>query len=168
MTNIKKVFADEVRRIARKEIKASVEPLLKRLASLKKQVSELSKRPVSAAPQSAKASVAAGGAETSDEAKNVRLTPKSIKKMREKMGISQKDFAKLIGTNLVSVGFWEKGKAVPRSKAKANMLQLRSMGKRDLEARFAELGIKPGSRRRPSVAKGVEKSAARARKRAQG
>ena len=167
MTNIKKVFTDEVRRIARKEIKASVEPLLKRLASLKKQVAELSKRPVSAAPQSAKAPVAADGAEPPEELKGVRLTPKSIRKMREKMRLSQKDFAKLVGTNLVSVGFWEKGKAAPRNKAKANMLQLRSMGKRDLEARFAELGIKPGNLRRSSVAKGAEKPAAPAHKRAQ-
>ena len=44
MSDIKKALTDEIRRLAKKEIKLAIEPLEAKIALLKKRISELSKQ----------------------------------------------------------------------------------------------------------------------------
>lgn len=144
MPNIAQVLKEEIRRIARKEIKAQVSKLKKDVVKVKKinvdlrrTVSQLRKdnellintekrrqtQPVAAMPA---------------DAKSARLTAKGIRSMRRKLGLSQADFAKLTGVSTVAVGIWEKkGKGALRlkDKTRAAILALRGVGAREAKRR---------------------------------
>lgn len=41
------------------------------------------------------------------------MTPEDIQEMRRKIGVTQERFAALLGTTVVTVNRWEKGKNIP-------------------------------------------------------
>ena len=158
MADIKSVLYDEIRRLARKEVKMAVAPLQAKIAELRKTVAALSKSaPKPKSPAKAAENRAEGG-ENSAKEKSFRINAEGIKKLRTKLGVSQAQFAKMLGFSTLSVNSWELGKTVPRAAAKARLAQLRSMGKRDLAK------IMPAKKRRGRVAaaKSEEKPAEKA------
>ena len=142
MPDIKQILNEEIRRLARKELKSFLLPFAKQvseqkkvIAELKKQVAELNKRipPVEEkAPLSAEIDP--------EEAKKLRLTAAGIVKIRKKLGISQNKLAALLGVSGHAVSLWEVGKVAPRSSTKAAICALRTMGKREIKRRLAEIG----------------------------
>ena len=58
---------------------------------------------------------------------------------RKRLGLSAADFALLVGTTGQSVYAWEAGKSKPRAEALRAIAALRHVGKREVEARLAEL-----------------------------
>ena len=139
MSDIKKVLTDEIRRLAKKEIKTSVEPLAAKVATLKKLVSTQAKEIEllkSRVPEPAKVSQVE---ETPKNDKGVRLNAVGIKRIRAKLNVSQSIFAKLVGANILSVSHWELGKTEPRNEFKSRIAVLRRIGKRELEKRLTEI-----------------------------
>jgi len=175
MSDIRKVMNEEIRRLARKEIKAATAPILAANAALKKRVAEQEKRiraleaarPVSAAAagQKADAVKAEGGKE-----KQIRLTPERIRKIRTKLAISQAQFAKILGVNTQSVNFWENGKTSPRSALKKQLAGIRDMGKREIAKLMeekevvAKKAVKAVKSTIKAVRKAIEGEAAAAKK----
>lgn len=141
MPDIKQVLNEEIRRLARKELRNSLLPLAKQvseqkrtIAELKKQLAELSRRlPV----EEKKEPVAEYDAEA---VKKLRLPAAGIVKIRKKLKLSQNQFAELLGVSGHAVSLWEVGKVSPRSNVKAAICALRSIGKRELKRRLAEIG----------------------------
>lgn len=139
MADIKKVLTDEIRRLAKKEIKAAVEPLAVKITELKKLVSAQAKeikllkiqKPKPAEPTEPEVAPKSG--------KSVRLNAAGIKRIRARLGVPQSVFAKLVGANTLSVSHWELGKTEPRSEFKSRIAALRRIGKRDLEKRLTEI-----------------------------
>ncbi|MEK8022920.1 MAG: helix-turn-helix domain-containing protein [Candidatus Hydrogenedentota bacterium] len=62
-----------------------------------------------------------------------RLSPRLVKSLRSKMGLSQGKFAKLLGVSLGSVVNWELGKMNPRPEMRQKMLSFRGMGRREVK-----------------------------------
>ena len=146
MSDIRKVMNEEIRRLAKKEIKAALAPVLATNSALKKRVAEQEKRirqleAHAAVPAAAQISAAASGKAENGKEKKIRLTPDRIRKIRAKLGISQAQFAKILGVNTQSVNFWENGKTTPRSVLKKEMAAIRDMGKREIAKLFAEKEI---------------------------
>ena len=140
MPDIKIVFNEEIRRLAKKEIKAAVVPVLKTLAEQRKTISELKKRIAileknceKAAPADAPAAVA-GVQEV-----KLRLNAAGIARVRSKLELTQSDFAKLLGVSTHTVSIWEQGKVSPRKDAKAAICAMRTIGKRELKKRLEAL-----------------------------
>jgi len=133
--DIKQVLNDEIRRLARKEIKAVVTPLLENVSALKKQVAEqkrqiaaLEKRCAAPAPEAAAAPAVAD----KDE-KQLRLNAAGILRLRTKLGLTQGEFAKVLGVAMHTVSVWEQGSRTPRRAHKARICALRGIGKRELK-----------------------------------
>jgi len=75
--------------------------------------------------------------------KPLRITAERIAQLRSKLGLSQADFASLLGVSAFSITHWESGKAVPREAQKRRIAEVRDLGKRELAKRLSEKGISP-------------------------
>ncbi len=134
MPDIARVLKQEITRLARKEVaattrqqskqiqslKATVRNLRDQVATLEKTVSRLSREISSSQPQ----------AEAAPD-RALRISPKSIKSHRRRLGLSQAQMAKLLGVSATSVTFWESGRASPRGTNRQAIAELRQMGARD-------------------------------------
>lgn len=148
MPNIASVLKSEIARIARKELRAATEGLKKTLSaqkteltSLRHKVNDLEKslkflargRTVAvkaSMPEEVNASVVAG---------RIRFSAKGLATNRHRLGLSAADFGLLVGASGQSVYLWEAGKAQPRSKSLAAIVELRSIGKKEAAQRLAAL-----------------------------
>jgi len=72
------------------------------------------------------------------QAAAVRVSPRLIRALRNRLGISQADLARLVGVSTVAVGQWESGRSRPRSASKARIAALRSVGRREVRRLLAE------------------------------
>ncbi|MBI4364786.1 MAG: helix-turn-helix transcriptional regulator [Candidatus Latescibacteria bacterium] len=145
MPNLAAVLKTEIRRLARKEAKASTAPLRKIVRALRRKVAdqkrsiedlERSVRRAKAAGALAVAAGAAGreGAAGASEGLQVRFSPRWVRKHREKLKMSRRIYAKLVGVSAQSIFGWESGRARPRRSALAAWHRLRSMGAREIKA----------------------------------
>ena len=66
------------------------------------------------------------------------MTPRLIRALRSRLGISQAELAKLVGVSTVAVGQWESGRSRPRAESKARIAALRSLGRREVKRLLVE------------------------------
>ena len=139
MANLASALKDEITRLARKEIRAQVDPLRKasanqrrEIAELKRQLAELGRR-VKAASKTPKASP-----ETSSTG-NTRFASKGLRTMRKRLGLSAVEFGLLAGASAQSIYNWETDKALPREAQRATLVSLRGLGKKEARSRLETL-----------------------------
>lgn len=159
MPDFKQTFQEEVRRLARKELKALDEKIAeqkKTINALQKRVNELEKKQ-SAAAASKPADAEKVQAAPAQEGRKVRFSPKSLVKFRKKYNLSQKALAILLGVTPFTVSHWEIGKNRPRTVQIEAFNALVKLGKRKLYALVAEKA--PGEL--PAPKKAVKKVAAK-------
>jgi DNA-binding XRE family transcriptional regulator len=81
-----------------------------------------------------------GGAKTpliaaaSQPAEGLRFRKDGLKTHRAKLGLSAKDYGKLVGVSGLTIYNWEAGKSKPRRKQLAAIAAVRSLGKREAVA----------------------------------
>ncbi len=134
--DIKQVFSDEIRRLARKEIKQAVIPLQESINSLKKLVNEQKKQIAALEKRCPEAEVEddiLSSIVPIDTEKNVRLNASGIVRLRNKLGLTQAEFARVLGVAMHTVSVWEQGRRVPRATHKIRICALRKIGKRELK-----------------------------------
>ena len=166
MSDFKLTFQEEVRRLARKEVKAASETLAaqqKTIRELTKRIDALEKKQAVPIAQKADKPEEPAVAVKSGKA---RFSPKTIIKFRKKYGISQKGFAALLGVATFTVSHWELGKNRPRATQVAAISALTKLGKRKVAALLAEkapaeVAKKPTKAAKPAKA---DKPAKKARK----
>ena len=162
MPDFKQTFQDEVRRLARKELKAfeaKINEQKKTISALTKRVNELEKK--AAAPAAAPAAEKAQtGAAAENTGRKARFSPKSLVKFRKKYSLSQKALAVLLGVTPFTVSHWEIGKNRPRANQIEAFSALAKLGKRKLYALVAEKA--PGEL--PAPKKAAPKKAKAAKK----
>ena len=137
MPDFKQTFQDEVRRLARKELKALDEKIAeqkKTINALLKRVNELEKK--QAAPAVAVKPAAAPAEE--EKGRKLRFSAKSLQKFRKKYAVSQKALAALLEVTPFTVSHWEIGKNRPRTAQIEAFYSLMKLGKRKLYALIAE------------------------------
>ena len=163
MSNIGSMLKQEIARLAKKEIRSQTEPLKrastqyrKLIASLRRRVTEL-ERDVARTRQSLDAAVKSrakeGGAksagtgdpETGEQARIRVPGPAAINAMRERLGLSNADFARLAGVSSQSVYNWQQGKTRPRGRQLVAIAGIRGLGKREVRARLQSLGAAGGN-----------------------
>ena len=138
MPDIKAVLSEEIRRLAKKEIRTALIPLVKTVTEQRHTISELKKR-IAVLEKSGITEKAVRESDTApaEKIKKLRLNASGIVRVRSKLKLTQNEFAKLLGVSLHTVSFWELGKASPRAEAKAAICALRSAGKREIKRRLA-------------------------------
>jgi DNA-binding transcriptional regulator YiaG len=149
MSTLATALKDEIRRLARKEIKAhtgrtakAVAQYRRDIAQLKRQQRELEKRLALLESQARKA---APEAHVNGDA---RFSARSVKAQRRRTGLSAADYAKLVGVSPLTIYNWENSKSRPRREQLASLVALRGLGKREAQAKLSLLAAPKTPRRK--------------------
>jgi len=141
MPDFKQSFQDEVRRLARKELKAfeaKINEQKKTISALTKRVNDLEKKQAAAPAAAKSAPEAVQTAAPAADGRKARFSPKSLVKFRKKYSLSQKALAILLGVTPFTVSHWEIGKNRPRTNQIEAFSALAKLGKRKVLALVAE------------------------------
>jgi DNA-binding transcriptional regulator YiaG len=141
MTSLAIALKDEIRRLARKEIKAqtartarAVSQYRREIAQLKRQQREHEKKLVFLEAQTRKTLQApAAHAELNG---SVRFSARSVRAQRRRTGLSAADYAQLVGVSPLTIYNWEHNKSRPRKEQLASLVALRGLGKREAQAKL--------------------------------
>jgi DNA-binding transcriptional regulator YiaG len=157
MPDIAAVLREEIRRLARKEVKNQ---LLKArrataryrsdIASLKRLVKLQERRLASLEAQQSKGPT--GKAASNDATGGARFSARSVRAQRKRLRLSAEQYAALIGVSPQTVYLWERGKVRPKQAQFAALVSARSLGRREAIARLADPQRKarrPARRARP-------------------
>jgi DNA-binding transcriptional regulator YiaG len=87
---------------------------------------------------------------TPEELKKSRFSPRLLRSLRKKLGISQKELAILAGVTVGAAHLWEKGKFKPKDEKKAVMVGLRKLGRREVKKLLEEKESQMVERKAPS------------------
>ena len=152
MSNFAGALKEEVRRLARKEIKAqtgattqAVARFRREIATLKRQVRENEKKIAFLEGQERKRIGTPVAAESPSE--GVRFSAKSVRSQRKKTGLSAANYAKLVGVSSLTIYNWELGKTRPRKEQLAALVQLRGIGKREAQTKLDLMQAEGGKAR---------------------
>ncbi len=143
MGKVETVLKAEIARLSRRETRGLIAKHIEELRRLRRRVLELEEevRVLKAArAQEQVQTKIRTAAETvaGAQAAAVRVSPRLIRALRRRLGISQADLAGLVGVSTVAVGQWESGRSRPRSASKARIAALRSVGRREVRRLLAE------------------------------
>ncbi len=137
MSNIAKILKEEITRIARRESRASLERTRKVLSQQRQEIASLKarlklvERSTFAAERDQPRTAVELPAEEST--KQARFMPKGIVSMRQRLGLSVADLAKLLSVSDQTIYNWERGVSKPRPEHRAKLVSLRRVGKRELQ-----------------------------------
>lgn len=145
MTTFANALKDEVRRLARKEIKAAtartaraVPQYRREIARLKRQLRDQERKVSLLEKQVQRSAVAPASAGEVDSGS--RFSARSVKAQRRRTGLSAADYARLVGVSPLTVYHWESGKTRPRQEQFAALVGLRGLGKREARAKLEQVG----------------------------
>ena len=162
MPDVKQVLQEEIRRLAKKEVKHATAPLMSVVSDLKRRVAQLERqlsisgKAVSAVvktPEEKEAKTASAGKKGNAPAP--RFHGKKIARLRKRLHLSQAELAEMVGVNMFSVSHWELGKNVPRQAQQERLEEIRTMTRKELRQRLAvvhaALKAKKGKTENPSA-----------------
>lgn len=141
MPNVQSVLAQEIRRVARREIRSELEATKKAVSRHHREIAELKRRnaelerKVSYLESRETARLKAGPTKTKPP-KGTRFSVRSLKSQRTRAGLSQGDYAKLVGVSASTIYNWESGTAKPGEKHLATLVSLRGLGRREATKRL--------------------------------
>jgi len=145
MPNLLSLLNEKIRRVARREIRGQTQKTRRLtaqhrrdIAALKRQVTALV-RTVAFLEKQEQRRVASPPV-VPQEAKGVRFSARSVRAQRARLGLSAKDFGRLVGVSALTIYSWESGKSRPRKKQLAGLAAVRRLGKREARKRLEMLG----------------------------
>ncbi len=141
MPNLAHVLKDEIRRLARKEIKAELGSARKASAQYRRDIAELKRRLRDQARQIAALErtdkkAPKRGPDTSIVA---RFSPKWLQTHREKLELSATDYGALVGVSSQTIYNWEHGKTRPQARQLQACSVVRKLGKREAWKRLDQM-----------------------------
>ncbi len=141
MSTLAVALKDEIRRLARKEIKAHTGPTAQAVAQFRREIAKLKRqsreyeRRISFLEAQERKRI--GNPEPNDSAiEGGRFSPRSVKAQRRRTGLSAADYAKLVGVSGLTIYNWENGKSRPRTEQLASLIAVRGLGKRQAQAKL--------------------------------
>lgn len=142
MSNFASALKAEITRLAKKETKGQVGPLRKAVVAHRREIAAL-KREVAALRKqlgrpSRSAASAAAPADSGDDARQVRFQARGLVSDRKRLGLSQKDYGRLVGVSGQTILSWEQRKSSPRRAQLLALAGIRGIGKREVAKRLAE------------------------------
>jgi len=145
MPNLLSLLNEKIRRIARREIRGQTQKTRRLttqhrrdIAALKRQVAALTKT-VAFLEKQEQRRVASPPA-TLQNVKGVRFSARSVKTQRARLGLSAKDFGRIVGVAALTIYSWESGKSRPRRKQLPGLAAVRHLGKREARKRLEMIG----------------------------
>jgi DNA-binding transcriptional regulator YiaG len=142
MPNIAGVLKEEIRRLAKKEIKVQVGKTQKAAAQYRRDIAMLTRQlgQQDREIKLLKKQGQQGQPEAEeDELEGVRFSARSVKAQRSRLGLSAADYGKLVGVSGLTIYNWEQEKARPRKAQLASLVAVRGIGKKEALKKLAEL-----------------------------
>ncbi|MFB3885102.1 MAG: helix-turn-helix domain-containing protein [Thermodesulfobacteriota bacterium] len=143
MGKLEGIIKEEIVRLAKKEVRKISVPLAKdvwllksTLWKLRRTVSSLERLTAQQASELKKSRTPLEA--SSEEVKGSRFSPRLIRSLRKRLGISQKELATLAGVTVGAIHQWESGTFVPRAQKKSVLVALRKLGRREVRNLLAE------------------------------
>ena len=155
MPNFAAILKTEIARLARRSTRPLYAPIKKDVAVLKRTLAEHKRLLTELAKDNTRlladlqARIAAPTTASDEETRQARLGPRLIHSQRKRLGLSRAAFAKLLGVSSGAVVAWEGGRSKPRTAAKAAIVAIRAMGRRDARQRLELLSGKNDTRKKP-------------------
>jgi DNA-binding XRE family transcriptional regulator len=142
MPNVAALLKTEIARVARKEVRAEIEPLRKSNAQYRSAIGGLKRKLEALEKQLARAKrqspVAATPAQEEADAPRLRFRQAGFSSLRQKWGLSAADMGKLVGVTGQSIYAWEQGKSRPRASQLQAIADVRKLGKREVLQRLEQ------------------------------
>jgi DNA-binding transcriptional regulator YiaG len=136
MATLAVALKDEIRRLARKEIKAATQATTKTVAQHRREIAKL-KRQIR--EQEKKIATLQKGKPMPQKADDsVRFSARSVKAQRARLGLSAAAYARLVGVSPLTIYNWEHGKSRPRKEQLTQLVAVRGIGKREALRRLEE------------------------------
>ena len=145
MPNLAAVLKAEISRLSRRALRPLYVPIKKDVAALKRALAEQKRLVARLAKDNARlvgdlnTRLAAPPSVSEKDLRGARISPKLILSRRKRLGLSRVAFAKLLGVSGGAVVSWEGGRSKPRAAAKAALVAIRRLGKREAQQRLAAL-----------------------------
>jgi DNA-binding transcriptional regulator YiaG len=143
MANIAFLLKAEITRLARKQVRAETSALKKAAVTYRTEIVALKRRADALEAQLRRLSKGKARAESAqapaEPEHKLRFTAKGFASQRRRLGLSAAQCGLLLGTSGQSIYNWEDGKARPRARHLAAIASLRTMGKKEVAAKLAEL-----------------------------
>jgi DNA-binding transcriptional regulator YiaG len=144
MSNLAVALKDEIRRLARKEIRAQVSTTKRAAAQHRREIAQLKR--LFKQQEKKLQSLASLGQQSSgephlsdDAMESVRFSARSVRAQRNRLGLSAEDYGKLLGVSGQTIYHWEQGKSRPRRSQMAGLVAVRGLGRRNALARLEAL-----------------------------
>jgi len=151
MSKLVAVLKDEIRRLARKEVRAQTITTKRAavahrhdIARLKRLIQSFQKQVEHLASQISQQAGDRGGAER-DEGSPNRFSARSVRAQRRRLKLSAADYGRLVGVTGQTIYQWEQGKSRPRKSQFGALIAVRSIGRRAALERIA--GAATGGRK---------------------
>ena len=134
MPNLASILREEIRRLARKELRSDLSGTKRATAQYRREIAALKRqlaghaRKLAFLERQEKQRIAKKPQPVDSE--GVRFSPKWLKAHRTKLGFSAAQYGKLVGVTALSIYNWEQGKSKPRPKQLAAWAAIRGLGKR--------------------------------------
>jgi DNA-binding transcriptional regulator YiaG len=167
MPNFAVAMKEEIRRLARSEIRAHLKGLRRIVAQHRRDLASLKRL----APRLGKSVAFLEGQERSrvaepqvsaKTAEKARFSAKWLRAHRERIRLSAEQYARLVGVSGLSIYNWELGKAKPRKEKLAALAAIRGIGRREALKRLELIG--PGRKPVAKKARKVRRKGGRRRK----
>ena len=141
MPNLQSVLRQEIRRLARREVRSELEATKKAVAQHRREIAELKRRNTALERtvsylQSRETEQPKAEPSQADPPQGTRFSVRSLKAQRRKSGLSQKDYASLVGVSNSTIYNWESGGTKPSEKHLATLVSLIGIGKREAKKRL--------------------------------
>jgi hypothetical protein len=154
MPNVGAVIREEITRLSRKESRSQVDATKKAtaqhrrdIATLKRQVTQLERQMVALSRKLSIAPPTTEAPSGSASSPRLRFAAKGLRSQRERLGLSQTDFGRLLGVSAQSIYNWERALARPRDGQIAKIVAVRSLGKRQAAQLLKQLSDGKGKRK---------------------
>jgi DNA-binding transcriptional regulator YiaG len=153
MANIATVLKEEIRRLARKEVKSHLVMTRRATARYRSDIATL-KRTLQlqerklAALESLKAKQPAAESASEDVASGSRFSARSVRAQRKRLKLTAEQYANLVGVSAQTVYLWERGKVRPKASQFAALVSARSLGRREALAQLEQTGPKAAKQAR--------------------
>jgi DNA-binding transcriptional regulator YiaG len=136
MTTLAVALKEEIRRLARKEIKAATQATAKAVAQHRREIAKVKRQ---LREQEKKIATLQKGKPLPQQVDDsVRFSARSVKAQRTRIGLSAADYARLVGVSPLTIYNWEHGKSRPRKEQFAQLVAIRGIGKREALGRLEE------------------------------
>ena len=148
MPNIASILKEEIRRVARKEIKALVGKTQQNVVSCRKEIVELKRLVHDQAKLIALLKKQIQNRQDrppaeEDPLDGVRFSARSVRAQRKRLNLSAADYGKLVGVSALTIYHWEAGKSRPRKAQFAALTAVRGIGKREALKRIESMADQP-------------------------